>query len=340
MKTLILALLVALLVASNLYTYMYFNNLNGYLRFTLQQISTLKNHVFAEYNVLRYYAGELYSSYTSVVEANERLREVLNSLYEDLGKIPYNYTLMNYFEFMGKFTFAYTDEMRDFVLNVTGGWDGTDEDFRSDLYEIYRAWRSIFKPVTPASGEFPGGFLFINIGGFNYGKVEVYSFEEMKWVALDYLREVPFGYEITQVQVSGASMSFSAKGGMCWDFAVVLVSLLYAYYDIAGKSLPTAYISIQGIGGDPESHAAVLIKLEGDRVAIMDWEMITPLTDGMVEFVPFETARKLHVEYWQQASFKKPSDILYKGFMKGRPYEAGHFYSNEGFYEWLVNQLK
>jgi len=336
-KTLVLALLVALLVASNLYTYVYFNGLNGYLRFTLQQISMSRKQVLEEYNALEKYAYHpLSDSYTSVVEANERLREVLNSLYEDLSKIPYNYTLMNYFEFTGKFTFAYTDEMRDFVFNITGGWNGTDEDFRSDLYEIYRAWRSTFKPATPASGE----FLFINIGGFNYGKVEVYSPEEMKWVALDYLREVPFGYEITQVQVSGASMSFSAKGGVCWDFAVVLVSLLYAYYDIAGKSLPTAYISIQGIGGDPESHAAVLIKLEGDRVAIMDWDMITPLTDGMVEFVPFETARKLHVEYWQKASFNKPSDILYKGFMKGRPYEAGHFYSNEEFYEWLVNRLK
>lgn len=337
MKTLILALLVALLVVSNLYIYVYFNSLNGYLRFTLQQISMSRKQVLGEYNALEKYAYHLLSdSYTSVVEANERLREVLNSLYEDLGKIPYNYTLMNYFEFMGKFTFAYTDEMRDFVFNVTGGWNGTDEDFRSDLYEIYRAWRSAFKYDTPVLGE----FLFINLGIFNYDKVEIYSLEEGRWITLDYLREVPSGYEINRVHVSGASISFSAKQGMCWDFAVVLVSLYYAYYDIAGKSLPTAYISIRGIDGDPESHAVVLIKLEGDMVAIMDWEMITPLTDGMVEFVPFETAKKLHVEYWRQVSFKKPSDILYKGFMKGRPYEYGIFHTNEEFYEWLVNQLK
>ena len=331
--------LIALLIASNLYTHVYFTNLNGHLKFTLQQISTQRKQVSAEYHALEYYFSYFNDSHIRVIEANERLKEVLTSLYKDLGDIPYNYTLMNYFDFAGKFTFAYTDEMRDFVLDTTGGWDGTDEDFRSDLYKIYRAWRGAFKYVKYATPAL-GGFLFINIGAFNYGRVEVYSLEEGRWVALDYLREVPLSYEIRPVYVSGASISFSARQGVCWDFAVVLVSLYYAYYDVAGKSLPTAYISIQGIGGDPESHAVVLIKLEGDRVAIMDWEVITPLTDGMVEFVPFETAKKLHVEYWRQVSFKKPSDLLYRGFMKGRPYEDGCFYSNEEFHEWLVNKLK
>jgi len=124
MKTLVLVLLVAMLVVSNLYTYLYFISLNGYLKFTLQQTFTLRKQVLTEYNILKYYADYLNSSYTIIAEANERLREVLSSLYKDLGKIPYNYTLMNFFEFTGKFTFAYTDEMRDFVLNVTGvGWN-------------------------------------------------------------------------------------------------------------------------------------------------------------------------------------------------------------------------
>jgi len=342
-KTLILISIAALLIASNFYTYVYFACSNGYLKFTLQQIATRRNQVLAELSELKYYAGPMREGYSKVIEANKGLEEVLTKLREDLINVPYSYTIMSYEDFTKKFLFAYTDEMKNFVLNITDGWDGTDEDFRSDLYKIYKEWRSAFKYAShqeKAEGAPSEAFLFINIGGFNYGAVEVYSFEEHAWIALRYLKEVPFGYEVRPIEVSGAPISFRNKRGVCWDFAVVLVALYYAYYDLAGKSLPTIYVSIQGIDGDPESHAVVLIKLEGDRVAIMDWEVITPLTDGMVEFVPFETAKKLHVEYWRQVSFKKPSDLLYRGFMKGRPYEAGVFYTNEEFYEWLVREFK
>jgi len=336
-KTVVLILVIALLVTSNLYTFIYFNGLNGYLKFTLQQMAMRRNQVLGEYNILNKYVYTLNESYIDITEANERLREVYRSLQENLSSITYNYTLMNYFDFMGKFTFAYTDEMRDFVINVTEGWNGTDEDFQSDLYKIYKAWQGIFKYVTPTLGEQQVSqssekFLFINIGAFNYGRTYVYSLEEHNWIALDYLREV-HSYEIRPIDVSGAPNSFRNKQGVCWDFAVVLVALYYAYYDVSGKSLPTAYISIRIIRGFQESHGVVFVKLEGDKVAILDWDVVTPVKNGMLEFIPFEEAKKLHEEYWGHS-------ISYKGFMKGRPYEARRFYSDEEFYEWLVNELK
>ena len=328
-KTLILMLIVALLVMSNIYTYVYFVGLNGYLKFTLQQNEMRRAQVLAALSGFEYYKGCALEGYSKVTEANEALEGVVGRLRADLNNIPYNYTVMSYEDFENKFLFAYTDEMRDYVFNVTGGWDGTDEDFRSDLYKIYREWRSAFE-YTQAP---PDKLLFINIGGFNYGDLEVYSFREHSWVSLRYLKEVPFGYEIRPIEIFGAPVSFRNKRGECWDFAVVLVALYYAYYDVAGKSLPTAYISIQGVGGRPESHAVVLVKLEGDKVAILDWDVITPVSNGMLEFVPFEVAKKFHEEYWGRS-------LLYKGFMKGRPYEAKHFSSNEEFYEWLVRELK
>ncbi len=35
--------------------------------------------------------------------------------------------------------------MYRFVKSVTGGWDGSEEDFLSDLYKIHKAWASGFK---------------------------------------------------------------------------------------------------------------------------------------------------------------------------------------------------
>ncbi len=332
-RTLISILIVALLVASNVYTYLYFVGLNGYLRFTLQQVAMRRNQVLAELSATKFYYDPLEKGYSNVVESNKKLEEVVTKLRDDLDDLPYNYTTMLYEDLRGKLLFAYTDEMKGFVLNVTGGWDGTDKDFRSDLYKIYKEWRSVFKYASPQEGAHYETFLFINIGGLNYGDIEVFSFEEREWKRLRYLKEVPFGYEIRPIEVVGAPISFRNKQGVCWDFAVALVALYYAYYDVTGKSLPTIYVSIQGIGDGPESHALVMIKLEGDRVAILDWEVITPTSNGMIEFVPFEMAKRLHEEYWGRS-------LLYKGFMKGRPHEFGHFSTNEEFYEWLVRELR
>lgn len=328
MRTAALALFVALLIASNIYTYIYFTSLNGYLRFTLQQLALERKRYFGEYSILMKYADELQDSYLRVVKANKQLEEFLNSLQRDLRSIPYNYTTMPYFEFVGRYMFAYTNEMRNFVLNVTGGWDGTDEDFMSDLYKIHREWRSMFVPTEEAPPP-TREFLFIHIGGFDFGRVEVYSLKEGRWIILDYLKELPFSYEIKSITVSGASEVFRSRRGLCWDYAVTLVSLYNAYYDTSGRSLPTVYLSIEG---RDLHHAVVLIKLEGDRVAIIDWDVITPVSNGRMGFVPFEEAKRLHEEYWGRSLF-------YKGYMRSRPYRTGLFNSTEKFYEWLLNEL-
>ncbi len=332
MKIATLILIVVLLVASNFYTYVYFTGLNGYLKFTLQQIAMQKSQKLGEYSVLEYYMSALHESYFKIVEVNEQLEKISSNFHRDLSNIPYNYTIMPYDEFLGKFLFAYTDEMRSFVLNITGGWNGTDEDFRSDLYKIYREWRSMFKYVSPEGQEAPLSdvIFFINFGGFNFGRIEVYSLEEQRWITLDYLSELPFGYEIKPIEVSGASIVFRNKQGQCWDYAITLIALYHAYYDASGRDLPTIYLSIEG---RDLHHGVVLIKLEGDKVAIIDWDIITPVNNGMIEFVPFEVAKRLHEEYWGRS-------LLYRGYMKGRPYKTGYFNSNEEFYKWLLNELK
>jgi hypothetical protein len=331
MRAAVLALIAALLAVSNLYTYLYFTALNSQLRSELQQLAFQRSRELTEYSAIsKMYMPALEASYSSVAEANGRLRKVLNSLRMDLERIPYNYTMMPYVEFAEKYTFTYTDEMREFVLNVTGGWDGTDEDFRSDLYKICRAWRSIFTYVSTAEDPPAGGILLISIGIFDFGWIEVYSLEGERWVRIDYLREVPLGYEIKPITVGGAPEIFRSRQGKCRDYAVALISLYNAYYDASGRSLPTIYLSV---GGRDLHHAVVLIKLEGDRVAIVDWDVVTPVTGGMLEFVPFQEAKRLHEEYWGRS-------LSYEGYMRSRPYKAGRFNSTEEFYEWLVNELR
>jgi len=313
-------LLLSMLALSNILIAAYFSLENRRLEDILHREHSLYADTITRYWKLQDDNMRLNNSYREVAEANRRLEAVLNYTLDVVRSIPYNYTLMPSMEFMNRFLFAYTEEMRGFVLNLTGGWDGSENDFRSDLYRIYTGWRSIFV-YAPA----PYGFKLplINIGSWSYAYTPYYHDE--------YLREVS-SCEIVWVPIYGASLSFRYRQGGCWDFAVVLVSLYYAYYDIAGRSLPTAYISIGAEGVEEFSHACVLVKLEGDMVAILDWEPIT-VSDGMLEFLPFDLARQLHGRYWWGWS------IFYKGFMMGRPYRSGFFESNEEFYRWLVEEL-
>jgi hypothetical protein len=326
-------LLLSILALSNILVLAYFSIENRRLEAILHREHSLYARTVPRYWKLEDVIRELNRSYYEVVEANRGLEDFLNDILSRLRSIPYNYTLISFKEFSGRFLFAYTEEMKDFVLNLTGGWDGSDNDFRSDLYRIYMGWRSIFAYMFPPPYEV---YLpLINIGSWNYACTYYYCYDpltnESTWCRDEYLREVS-SYDIVSTPISGASISFRYRQGGCWDFAVVLVSLYYAYYDIAGRSLPTAYISIGAEDVGEFSHACVLVKLEGDRVAILDWEPIT-VSDGMIEFLPFDLARQLHSRYWWGWS------ILYKGFMMGRPYRYGFFESNEEFYRWLVEAL-
>jgi hypothetical protein len=325
--------LLSILALSNILVPAYFSFENRRLEAILHREYSLRVDTVSRYWKLQDVNRELNRSYYEVVEANRGLENALSGILDRLRSTPYNYTLIPSREFSGRFLFAYTEEMRVFVFNLTGGWDGSDNDFRSDLYKIYMGWRSIFVYVFPPPYEV---YLpLINIGSWNYAYTYYHRYDpltnESTWCCDEYLREVS-SCDIVSTPISGASISFRYRQGGCWDFAVVLVSLYYAYYDIAGRSLPTVYISIGAEGVEEFSHACVLVKLEGDRVAILDWEPIT-VSDGMIEFLPFDLARRLHSRYWWGWS------ILYKGFMMGRPYRYGSFGSNEEFYRWLVEAL-
>jgi len=314
-------LLLSTLALSNILIAAYFSLENRRLEEILHREHSLYADTITRYWKLQDDNMRLNISCCEVAEANRRLEAVLNYTLDVLRSIPYNYTLMTPMEFTNRFLFAYTGEMKGFVLNLTGGWDGSEGDFRSDLYRIYVGWRSIFVYVFPP--PYGDCLPLISMGPWNYAYTQYYHDQ--------YLREI-LSCEVTSIPISGASISFRYKQGSCWDFAVVLVSLYYAYYDIAGRSLPTAYISIGAEGVEEFSHACVLVKLEGDMVAILDWEPIT-VSDGMLEFLPFDLARQMHGRYWWGLS------ILYKGFMMGRPYRSGSFRSNEEFYRWLVEEL-
>ena len=111
------------------------------------------------------------------------------------------------------------------------------------------------------------------------------------------------------------------------------MALYYVYYDIAGRSLPTGYLSI-GLLDRGSHHGCVVIKESGDRVAIIDWDVITR-EDNRIAFLPFKEAKRLHEEYWN-------SRISYDGVSRRTttsPFIINTFRSNEEFHEWLIEEF-
>ncbi|MBS7610197.1 hypothetical protein KEJ19_06510 [Candidatus Bathyarchaeota archaeon] len=98
---------------------------------------------------------------------------------------------------------------------------------------------------------------------------------------------------------------------------------------MVGKKIPVAYLSI-GIGKE-RHHGCVLMKGEGDLVAIVDWDPIT-IQNNMIKFMPLELAKRLHSEYWAG------EEIRYDGVWM-RPNLSIQFISFEEFRRWLIEEF-
>ena len=155
---------------------------------------------------------KLIDSYYEVLEANKRLAQVLEFIANKLI-VPCNYTLaggltcaenntltlMTFYEFINRSTYAYDEEMREYIYNVTGGWDGSEEDFRSDLYRIYEAWRREFNSTLPPPQE---NLTFIMVRTWWYPPTKIGD---------HFLKEVK-SYDVMNMTVWGAPISFKYKG--------------------------------------------------------------------------------------------------------------------------------
>jgi hypothetical protein len=307
---------ILILVTTNVFTYIYLRAENSKLMGELYATNMYYRQASAELGDLKISYERLNKSYYEVLEANRGLEKALKAFHAKLI-VPYNYTLMTQDEFYANFTFAYSKEMKEFVLEVTGGWDGSEDDFLSDLYRIYKAWHDAFSYNLSASPY--KNLTFINIGSWNYYRTDMGD---------EYLAEIG-SIDTFQVPVTYAELAFRYKTGGCYDYALCLVALYYTYYDAVGKSLPTCYLSI-GIR-EMFHHGCVLIKGDGDKIAIVDWEVITG-GFGKLAFLPFEEAKALHERYW----FGR--EISYDGILE-RPYIVKRFSSNEEFYRWLVEDF-
>lgn len=291
-----------------------YNELNKRYRELMEENQNLSSTI----QELRTEIEHLKEDYSEVLEANKVLAKAL----EGIGSVlivPYNYTLMGYYDFMDRFMFAYNEEMKEFVFNATDGWDGTEEDFQSDLYRIYEAWSKAFTFSFPGPTE---NLTLINIGEWWY---------TITWQNDRYLKSVK--YEVLETPVWGAQISFRYKKGACADYATVLTSLLYAYYDISGKNLPTCYLSI-GLAGRGH-HGCILIKERGDMVAIIDWDVITR-SDRKVVFIPFNEAKALHESYWGCTISYDTAGMRTSAY----PFVLRNFSSNEEFYSWLIEEFE
>ncbi|MEM3953361.1 MAG: hypothetical protein QXP74_08150 [Nitrososphaerota archaeon] len=357
----VMVVLIILLSMANIYTYMVFSRENLELKnkymLKLDEYSNLERSYSSLQDIYKQLKEEneklvklnenltlrtseaearfqrLINSYNEVLKANKDLAQVLEFIanklivlcnYTVVGGSPcinYSFTLMGFYEFLEKYIYAYDEEMVKYVYNITGGWDGTEEDFQSDLYRIYEAWRNDFSYVSPSPAQ--ENLTFIMVGTWWYSQTEVGD---------HFLKEVRH-YGITNSTVWSAQVSFQRKAGTCWDYATVLVTLYYVYYDIVGRNLPTGYLSISFM--DKGGHrGCVIIKEHGDRVAIIDWDVITREGNKII-FLPFEEAKKLHEEYWSSA-------MSYDGiFMRTAtsPYLIKNFSSNEEFYNWLIQEF-
>ncbi|MEM2904447.1 MAG: hypothetical protein QW587_01760 [Candidatus Bathyarchaeia archaeon] len=342
----LLILVLSASLVGNLCTYLYFRSENLGLRDELNRKIAEKDELAQSVSWLEYSYNELNKRYGELMEENrnlsstiEELRTEIDRLKEDylevleanrvladalegIGSVlivPYNYTLMGYYDFMDRFMFTYNEEMKTFVLNATHRWDGTEEDFQSDLYRIYEAWSNAFTFSFPGATE---NLTFINIGEWWY---------TITWQNDTYLKSVK--YEVLETPVWGAQISFRQKKGVCADYATVLTSLLYAYYDISGRNLSTCYLSISLSGRG--HHGCVLIKERGDMVAIIDWEVITR-SDGKVVFMPFSEAKALHESYWGCSISYDTAGMR----TSTHPFLIRNFSSNEEFYKWLIEEFE
>lgn len=314
----VLILFIILLLGLNVYVYFNMSVENNRLKYQLQQEQILRGQLEARIKDLEYRFEALNASYIKVLQSNRQLEEALKYLQGKLI-VPYNYTLMTPSEFAEKYNFAYTEEMVDFVRNATGWWDGSEEDLLSDLYRIYRAWRDIF--IIDPNASISEFLPFINIGGWNYDETDLGD---------DYLREVILYQDNPiEVAVDYAALAFKHHRGLCGAYAHVLVTLYYVYFDMVGKKISVAYLSI-GIGKE-RHHGCVLMKGEGNLVAIVDWEPITT-ENNMIKFVPLESAKRLHSEYWSG------EEIRYDGVWM-RPNISIHFGSYEEFTKWLIEDF-
>ncbi len=304
------------------------------LRKDYEQLAKLNENLTLQASEAKGKYQNLVDSYHEVLEANSKLARVLKFIANKLI-VPCNYTLaggptcsenntftlMSFYEFINRSTYAYDKEMKEYVYNVTGGWDGSDGDFYSDLYSIYEAWRRDFNYTSPSPAQ--ENLTFIMVGTWWYPLTKMGD---------RFLKEVK-DYDVINITVWGAPISFRYKRGVCWDYATVLVSLYYAYYDIAGRSLPTGYLSITLLDrGD--RHGCVVIKESGDRIAIVDWDVITK-GDNRIVFLPFEEAKRLHEKYWN-------SRISYEGVSRRittSPFMINTFQSNEEFHKWLIEEF-
>jgi len=336
-------ILLVLLLAANIYTYFYFSRENLELKnqlmrkneeyYSLYQGFTslqeayrklqndynrINNNCSSTIRDMKIEYERLNISYHEVLEANKNLTRALEIIANKLV-VPSNYTLMGYYDVEKRFTFAYNEEMKKYVYNITGGWDGSEEDFLSDLYKIYETWRNDFTFSTPVQEN----LTFIMVGTW-------WSPETL--MGDRYLKEVR-NVDVMKIPVIGAQISFRYKKGTCWDYATVLTSLYYAYYDMVGKELPTGYLSI-GLKDRGSHHGCVLIKEKDDRIAIIDWDAITK-EDGKIVILPFKEAKEMHERYWN-------STISYDGVGRrthSDPLVINNFSSDEEFYRWLVEEF-
>jgi len=346
---LILSVILILILASiNIYTYVLFSRENLELRNRLlkreddyynlaqsydalrkmyQELQEDYDRLFEENKNLSLTLSEmefnynrLYSSYMDVLEANRNLTRALETIANKLV-VPSNYTLMGYYDFEDRFIFAYNEEMKQYVYSITNGWDGSWEDFLSDLYKIYERWRNDFTYEFPSPAR--ENLTFIMVG--TWWNLETLMGDR-------YLKEVR-NVDVMNMPVVGAQISFRYKRGVCWDYTTVLVSLYYAYYDMVGKELPTGYLSI-GLKDRGGHHGCVVIKEKDDRIAIIDWDPIT-MEDRKITFLPFKEAKMLHERYWN-------SSISYDGVQwrtHSKPFVVNNFSSEEEFYKWLTGEF-
>ena len=267
-------------------------------------VELLKDYIrlLEMYAELKRKFGEIYTSYKEVLRANKELVNELRHL--SLKLLSYESAIRN------KTIFAYNEEMIKYVEFITNGWDGTEEDFMSDLYKIWNKWYNDFNyniSVEPRE-EFLQTFIKIT---------------QHKTILGDEYFKGKVGEELVKIET--AREIFKVKAGRCYHFSLCLASLYKAYYQIAKKSIATYCLFIK-IKKSNEYHCCLLLIKEG-KVAIIDWNIITSMRER-ITFVPLEIAKKLHENYWN-------SELEYKEVWN--ELEHRKFKSFEEFRQWALS---
>ncbi|MBO3800106.1 MAG: hypothetical protein FGF52_03530 [Candidatus Brockarchaeota archaeon] len=211
------------------------------------------------YATLRNDYQSLQSSYSKISNDREILLNTLSSVNQSLQSLYDVISIRDpYGEECCKIVTIDDPQLRSLVQSITGGWDGTNDDFWADLSKLQEWIMSNIKysydTYTP-SLSLTTCRLHLSLGEY------VVRYPVLTPRAGSYWREEFWKFP---------NETLKNKHGDCEDQAILLLSMIRCYFKYCVRTLYDAYaMSISG-PTETSGHMAVVIPVAGGKITILD----------------------------------------------------------------------